>query len=57
MEDNKIALVSVLRRLGWDVEANEKRVGDVLKNKKLTTTVLTIGGHVCIMDNILYPFD
>lgn len=46
MSDMEATIKAFLAKLGWDVEASTKRVEDVLKNKKLSNTLVYLSKEV-----------
>lgn len=46
MSDNEATIKAFLAKLGWDLETSGKRVEDVLKNKKLSNTLIYLSKEV-----------
>lgn len=46
MSEIETTVKAFLARLGWDLESSAKRVEDVLKNKKLSNTIVYLSKEV-----------
>lgn len=54
MSDNEATIKAFLAKLGWDLETSGKRVEDVLKNKKLSNTLVYLSKEV---RHVIHRFD
>lgn len=54
MSELEATVKSFLAKIGWDVEASAKRVEDVLKNKKLSSTVAYLAKEVRVVIDVFH---